>query len=63
MFKTKLLMTFLFANLPFILVWMAYFMTFFAFSANSVFNSNMFWGLSVIYWLLFLCLLGLIWED
>lgn len=45
---TKAILVFI---LPFILVWMTYFLTAFSFSAREVFQTSMFWGLSVMYWM------------
>jgi hypothetical protein len=39
---------------PFLVVWVAYIMTGFSFSTHDVFTSDMFWFLSVIYWVLFM---------
>ena len=50
------------AALPFLLVWAAFFLTAFNFNPHNVFNQGAFWGLSVMYWFLFVCLIGLIVE-
>jgi hypothetical protein len=40
--------------IPFIGVWVSFLMTGFAFNPKNVFTSDVFWGISVIYWV-FLC--------
>lgn len=50
------------AVLPFILVWAAFILTAFNFNPREVFNSGNFWGLSVMYWLLWTCLSPIIVE-
>lgn len=50
------------AALPFLLVWAAFILTGFSFNPREMFQSGPFWGVSVIYWMLWVCLLGLIVE-
>ena len=50
------------AALPFLLVWAGFILTGFNFNPSDVFNSGAFWGLSGIYWFLWLCLMPLIVE-
>jgi hypothetical protein len=38
---------------PFLLVWIAFICTAGAFSPQMVFNSGQFWGMSIIYWVIF----------
>jgi hypothetical protein len=50
------------AALPFLLVWAAWILTAFNFNPRNVFSEGSFWGVSVIYWLMWVCLVGLIVE-
>ena len=50
------------AALPFLLVWAAWILTAFNFNPHNVFNEGAFWGLSSMYWFLWVCLVGLIVE-
>jgi hypothetical protein len=50
------------AALPFLLVWAAAILTAFSFNPINVFQDGNFWGLSVMYWLLWVCLSPLIYE-
>lgn len=50
------------AALPFLLVWAGFILTGFNFKPSDVFNSGAFWGLSCMYWFLWLCLMPLIVE-
>ena len=59
----KVLIFITLAILPFILVWVAFFLTAFSFNTTEVFQSQMFWLISVIYWFLFTCMLGPLLED
>lgn len=63
--KINFALTIFFLNLPFILVWMFYIATGFAFSPKEdVFNSHTFWGFSIMYWLVFVGgILPAIWHD
>jgi hypothetical protein len=54
----KLLVAIILAILPFILVWVAFFLTAFSFDAVIVFQGGAFWFLSVIYWFIFVCTIG-----
>lgn len=54
-FKINLILTIVFGIMPFLLVWIAFFMTFFAFSSVDVFTSPAFWGMSCIYWFIYVC--------
>lgn len=40
--------------LPFLIVWIAFIMTAFSFNPRDVFQREAFWGVSVIYWALFM---------
>lgn len=50
------------AALPFLLVWAAFILTGFSFNPISVFQDGSFWGISVIYWFLWICLVPVIVE-
>jgi len=50
------------AALPFLLVWAAFLLTGFSFNPIHVFQDGTFWGVSVLYWFLWICLVGLIVE-
>jgi hypothetical protein len=50
------------AALPFLLVWTTFILTGFNFNPHNVFNEGAFWGLSTIYWFLWVCLSPLIIE-
>ena len=54
---------FTFFVVPFIIIWVAYFLTGFSFSAQEVFNNGMFWVLSVIYWVTTLVATGSIMDE
>jgi len=54
----KLLVFIILAILPFILVWVAFLLTAFSFDAVTVFQGGAFWFLSVIYWFIFICMIG-----
>ena len=58
----KLLILMATAALPFLLVWAAWILTAFNFNPHNVFNEGAFWGLSSMYWFLWVCLVGLIVE-
>jgi hypothetical protein len=53
---------FLLGILPFILVWLAFVLTGFSFNPIHVFQGGTFWGVSVLYWFLYVCLIGVIAE-
>lgn len=59
----KLKIALITAALPFLLVWAGFILTGFAFSPREVFQSGTFWGISVIYWTLYICLIGCILEE
>ena len=61
--KKKLKIALIFAILPFILVWTAAILTAFSFSPIEIFQHGAFWFISVIYWTLYICLIGAILED
>lgn len=52
--KTLILLTT--AALPFLLVWTAFLLTAFNFNPHNVFSDGNFWGISSIYWLLWICM-------
>ena len=54
----KLLAFIVLAILPFILVWVAFLLTAFSFDVVAVFQGGSFWFISVIYWFMFLCMIG-----
>jgi hypothetical protein len=54
----KLLAFIVLAILPFILVWVAFFLTAFSFDVVQAFQSPAFWFISVIYWFIFICMIG-----
>jgi len=58
----KLSIVLAFAALPFLLVWAAFILTAFNFNPHDVFNEGAFWGLSGMYWFLYICLIPLIVE-
>lgn len=51
------------AALPFLLIWAAFILTGFSFNPINVFQEGSFWGISCIYWFLWLCLSPLIIEG
>lgn len=50
------------AALPFLLVWAGFILTGFNFNPHNVFNDGAFWGLSCMYWFLYVGLIGIIIE-
>ncbi len=54
---------FITAIIPFLLVWIAFLMTGFSFTPHEVFQSEMFWGFSVFYWLIWTCMIGFIAQE
>jgi len=54
----KVLAFIILAILPFILVWVAFLLTAFSFDAVTVFQGGSFWFFSVIYWFIFICMIG-----
>ena len=59
----KLAIVLSFAALPFLLVWAGFILTGFNFEPHNVFNDGAFWGLSCMYWFLYICLIPLIVET
>lgn len=59
----KLLVAIVLAVLPFLLVWTAYFLTACSFDVVQAFQSQSFWFLSVVYWFIFICMLGPIIDE
>jgi hypothetical protein len=59
----KLKIALILASLPFLLVWGAFILTGLGFSPYDVFQSGAFWGVSVIYWTLYVCIIGSILEE
>lgn len=51
------------AAIPFLLVWIAFILTGFSFNPIEVFQNGPFWGISTIYWLIWVCMLGPIVET
>lgn len=51
------------AAIPFLLVWAAFILTGFSFNPITTFQAGSFWGVSVIYWFLWICLCPLIIEG
>ena len=58
----KLFIALTFAALPFLLVWMAFILTAFSFNPIETFRDGNFWGVSIIYWFMYVCLIGFIIE-
>ena len=48
---------------PFLLVWIGWIMTAFSFNVYDIFSHNAFWGISVIYWFIWLCLIGIVIDE
>lgn len=48
--------------MPFLLVWMGFILSGFSYSPREVFQSEVFWGVSTVYWFVMFCLTGLIVE-
>ena len=61
--KKSIKIALFFAALPFLLVWAAFILTGFSFKPHDVFQSGAFWGSSVIYWLIYICLVGFIFDE
>lgn len=55
----KLLVILVFGSLPFLLVWSGFVLTGFSYNPRDIFQRESFWGLSVIYWLIWVCTLPL----
>lgn len=60
--KNKILIAILSGTFPFILVWMGFILTGFSYSPREVFQGNTFWGVSLIYWFMWICMIGFILE-
>jgi len=58
----KLFIALTFAALPFLLVWMAFILTAFSFNPIETFRDGNFWGVCIIYWFMYVCLIGFIIE-
>ena len=56
----KLFLTF---AVPFLFVHISWLLTLGSFNLRETFASNMFWFVAVMYWLLWVCLLGLLVEE
>ena len=50
------------ACIPFLLVWGSFILTGFSFNPREIFQSGGFWGISCMYWLLWVCMSPLIME-
>lgn len=48
---------------PFLAVWIAWIMTAFSFEVRDVFQEGAFWGISLIYYFIWLCLIGAVIND
>jgi hypothetical protein len=59
----KLKIAVILAILPFVLVWAAALLTAFSFSPREIFQGGGFWFISGIYWVLYLCMIGLVLEE
>ena len=59
----KLKIAVILAILPFVLVWAAALLTAFSFSPREIFQCGGFWFISGIYWVLYLCIIGLVLEE
>ena len=58
--NNKLLIAILSGALPFILVWVGFILTGFSYNPREVFQDGAFWGISIIYWFLWICMIGFI---
>jgi hypothetical protein len=61
--KKKLKIALIFAILPFILVWTAGLLTAFSFNPREIFQHGAFWFISMVYWFLYICLIGALLQD
>jgi hypothetical protein len=59
----KLKIALFFAILPFVLVWAAGLLTAFSFSPREIFQHGAFWFISMVYWFLYICLIGALLQD
>ena len=48
---------------PFLAVWIAWIMTAFSFEVRDVFQEGAFWGISLVYYFIWLCLIGMVIDD
>ena len=55
--KKKLSIALLSGLAPFLFIWIAWVMTAFSFDVHDVFQSSGFWGPSVLYWLVWVCMI------
>jgi hypothetical protein len=53
--KRKIVILLFFYLLPFIAVWTGWIATAISFDVQSVFKSDMFWGVSMVYWMTVVC--------
>jgi hypothetical protein len=58
----KLVKFIMLVSVPFLLVWIAYFLTAFSFNPQDIFHSSDFYGIVVVYWFVIICFLGPIVE-
>ena len=58
----KLYIAILSAILPFLLVWAGFILTGFSYSPREIFQNGNFWGISILYWFLWICMIGFILE-
>jgi hypothetical protein len=49
--------------IPFLIVWISVLMTAFTVNFREVFESPIFWGITVIYWIIWFCFIGYLVED
>jgi hypothetical protein len=61
--KKKLKIALFFAILPFILVWAAGILTAFSFSPREIFQYGGFWFIAGIYWVIYMCMIGVVLEE
>ena len=48
---------------PFLVIWIAWIMTAFSFDVYDVFQHGAFWGISMIYYFLWICLIGMVMDE
>lgn len=53
---------FVIAIFPFLAVWTAFILTLGSFDPTNVFQNDNFWGVSVMYWIFYLCLIGPLYD-
>lgn len=49
-------------SMPFSLVWIGFILSAFSYNPREVFQSEVFWGVSTVYWFVIFCLTGMIVE-